>query len=388
MLNIDGPTKVSVPDYSNEVTFGEIFDISYAICNGDGEIVVSTTRPETLLGDVAVAVNPNDYRYAEFYGEDVQLWHPIRNEPIPLIFDEFADPSVGTGAVKITPAHNKEDYEVAQRHKLQTIPVINEKGLIVEGFAKYSGQRRFDARETILDDLSNLNLFRQKTAHKLQLPICSRSKDVIEYLLKPQWFLDCSNMSRAAIEVVDNGSLLLDPPRFEKIWKHWLSSNLDWCLSRQLWWGHQIPAFECKFNNKVEWLAAHNREEAIEKAKTKFGITKESGSDLIEVKQDEDVLDTWFSSGILPFSVFGWPEKKNISKSFPLDILVTGHDIIFFWVIRMVMLSMQLTGQVPFAKVLLHGVICDSEGRKMSKSRGNVITPEQIIRGASFQVRT
>lgn len=380
-VDIDGPTRLSVPGHSSPVTFGEIYEIAYRCMDGDDEIVVATTRPETILGDVAIAVHPDDDRYAHL--QDSQFWHPFRDEPISLVFDECVNPGIGTGAVKITPAHDRNDFDVAQRHELPIISVFDKKGMVTNAFEKYAGMPRFDAREKILNDLAEDGLFRKKAAHKMQLPRCSRSHDVIEYFVKAQWFMRCREMEEAAIDAVDQAKLTIDPVRFEKEWKRWLSDHRDWCLSRQLWWGHRIPAYECIYENRAIWMAARSQEQAREQAKVKFAI---NDSAAIQVRQDEDVLDTWFSSGLLPFTVFGWPNDDfaGAKENYPLDIIVTGHDILFFWVARMTMLATQLTNQLPFQKILLHGIVCDANGRKMSKSRGNVITPSQIINGARY----
>lgn len=383
-ISIDGPTKVRVPGYEHNILFGEIYNISYKLIDDNEAITVSTTRPETLFGDTAVAVHPNDERYSHLQSKNPRLWHPFRNEIIPLIFDEAADPTIGTGAVKITPAHSKIDYEIAQRHNLPIISVINEDGLISDQFTEYAKLPRFHAREKILDSLANMNLFVSKDSHKMDLPICSRSKDVIELLIKPQWFLNCSKMSERAIEVVSNGQLEIHPSKFEHQWKLWLEKSIDWCLSRQLWWGHRIPAYQCEYQNKTKWIAAHNEQMALGKAAKHFGVD-ELNSKNIKIKQDDDVLDTWFSSGILPFTLLGWPKSQNM-HNFPLDLLVSGHDILFFWIARMVLLSTHFMNDVPFQKVLLHGIVCDDRGKKMSKSLGNVVTPEQVINGTTLQV--
>lgn len=380
-VEINGPTKINVPRHSRPVTFGEIYELAYRCMDGEEEIVVATTRPETILGDVAIAIHPNDARYAHLHG--TQFRHPFRDEPISLVLDEFVDPEIGTGAVKITPAHDIDDFEVAKRHRLPAIAVFDKQGMITDAFEQYAGMPRFDAREKILHDLGERGLFRGKASHKMQLPRCSRSHDVIEYMVKAQWFMRCHEMEDAAIEAVEQAKLAIDPARFQKEWKRWLSEHRDWCLSRQLWWGHQIPAYECIHDDRIEWIAARNEDEAREKAKVKFEIADTAA---IRVRQDTDVLDTWFSAGLLPFTVFGWPNEnwEDARKYYPLDVIVTGHDILFFWVARMTMLAAQLTNRLPFQKILLHGIICDASGRKMSKSRGNVISPSQIINGASY----
>lgn len=378
-MDISGPTAVHVPGYEENITFGNMVDIVYKICGQEGDIVVSTTRPETMLGDVAVAVHPADSRYSHL--RDIKLWHPFRNVPIPLITDECVDLAFGTGAVKITPAHDRFDFELAKRHTLDTISVINEKGMICSGFGKYSGIPRFYAREILLNDLSKMGQLNGIKAHKMILPICSRSKDVIEQMIKPQWFLRCGEMAADAIEAVQSGEIKIQPDKFCTEWNRWLSESRDWCISRQLWWGHQIPAYKCSNSDKSVWIAARNEEEARKKCAPLL-----ESSLPIEIVQDEDVLDTWFSSALLPFTVFGWPNTTHpdYKNYYPQDLLETGHDILFFWVARMVMLGKKLTGQFPFRTVLLHGIVCDAHGRKMSKSLGNAIVPDQVIHGVTL----
>lgn len=382
-LEINGKTEISVPNYEKKITVGVLTNFAYKVANSNEEVIVSTTRPETMLGDVAVAVHPNDSRYSHL--RNTQLYHPYRREFIPLIFDESVDPNFGTGAVKITPAHDKNDFDIGKRHNLQSIQVFTENGLICANFEKFGGLKRFDARQKILDDLSNLQLFRGSKPHNMILPICSRSKDIIEFMIKSQWFVKCDEMSMRAVEAVKSGKLKINPPIFEKEWFRWLENCRDWCISRQLWWGHEIPAYKFQHHNEnnknEEWIAAKNMQEAEIKFKQKYPNAVD-----YSITKDSDVLDTWFSSGLLPISVFNWPNVNDDFKNyFPLNVLETGHDILFFWVARMVMLSLELTGEIPFKEILLHGIVCDSNGRKMSKSLGNVILPEQIINGATLE---
>lgn len=381
-VEVIGPTKITVPGYDSPVTFGEIFEIAYKICGSNDEIIISTTRPETLLGDVAIAVHKDDSRYDKLRGSQHFLWHPFRNEKIPLIFDDAVDKEFGTGAVKITPAHDKFDYEMASRHSLSSIQVINENGAICDGFGQFSGQKRFTARDLMKDELSRRGLLRNIKSHKLNLPVCMRSKDIIELLERPQWFVRCEELARNAVEAVETGEIRIHPEHFKKDWVKWLSPCRDWCVSRQLWWGHRVPAYECTFDNKSIWLVGSSRKDIESKAMKEFNVDANAN---IQIVQDPDVLDTWFSSALLPFSAMGWPNINDFyERNYPLDLMVTGHDILFFWVARMVMLGQVLTGRVPFTDILLHGVLCDANGRKMSKSLGNVITPEQVINGASL----
>lgn len=383
-IDINGPTEVPVPGYQTNIRFGEIYHILYRTSNDNEHITVATTRPETILGDTAIAVNPNDQRYAHLLNENAQCWHPFRNEWIPLIGDENVKAEFGTGAVKITPAHSKSDYEIACRHSLPLVRVIDENGMVCNDFQEFAGVPRFLARDAILNALANMNLFVSKKDHSLGLPLCSRSKDVIEFINKPQWFLNCDRMSMGAIRSVETKRIRIEPPKFENEWKRWHENSMDWCLSRQIWWGHRIPAYNCSMDNKSIWVAAHTKEEAYTKAMDKFGRMAETD---VTIKQDEDILDTWFSSGILPLSLSGWPQTSGDSINYPLDILVSGHDILLFWIARMVALSTHFqNGREPFRTVFLHGVICDEQGRKMSKSRGNVIAPDQVINGATLQV--
>ncbi|XP_062542934.1 valine--tRNA ligase [Armigeres subalbatus] len=378
-VEISGPTLVDVPGYERKITFGEMVDIAYKVQGSFEEIVVSTTRPETMLGDVAVAVNPNDGRYEHLRNKRNMLWHPVRKDEIPLIFDESVDPEFGTGAVKITPAHDRYDFEMAKKHRLQSVEVIDSRGMILEDFGPFSKLPRYEARSKVMDYLARNSLLRGTKPHSMILPVCSRSKDIVEFLLRPQWFIRCGDMARRALEAVQSGQLKIVPNHFEKDWFRWLENCHDWCISRQLWWGHRIPAYEVRSASASSWIAAKSEKEAELKAKS---ILK---TDDFEIVQDPDVLDTWFSSSLLPFSALGWPrDSADVKRYYPLDLMETGHDILFFWVARMVMLGQELTGQLPFGKILLHGIICDESGRKMSKSLGNVIKPEQVIEGTSL----
>lgn len=382
-VDIKGATEIALPGYDKNITFGRIYDISYKVFGSDNEtITVSTTRPETLLGDVAVAVHPTDERYKKYRDmPEVLLWHPFREEPIPLVFDVTVDPEFGTGAVKITPAHDRNDFELASRHLLKAKQVFTPTGIISQEYKQFAQLPRFRAREKILQKLGELQLLKSVRDHSMQLPICSRSKDVIEYMLRKQWFLHCQPMADEALAEVLSGRLQIIPSNFEIDWQKWLENCHDWCVSRQLWWGHQIPAYKAVDNltNESIWVAAHSHEEALNKAQIVLNTSA------ISVTQDSDVLDTWFSSALLPFSASNWPSDE-FRKDYPLDVMETGHDILFFWVARMVMLGLKLTGIAPFKKVLLNAIVCDAHGRKMSKSFGNVVTPQQVVQGASLEV--
>ncbi|XP_056641604.1 probable valine--tRNA ligase, cytoplasmic isoform X2 [Diorhabda sublineata] len=381
-LSINGLTKISIPGFENPVEFGIITKFAYLIDGTDEEIVVATTRMETMLGDVAVAVHPEDSRYSNYIGK--QLKHPFRNDMIPVIADTFVDRDYGTGAVKITPAHNFTDYDVAKKHNLKPLSVIDESGNLTSNCGKFSGLPRFEARSIIAEELSKLGLFKGTEEHPMSIPICSRTKDVIEYLIRPQWFVDCKSMAAEAVRTVKEGSLSIEPKSLEKTWFAWLENIRDWCISRQLWWGHRVPAYSCSSikSGTTVWVAAGNEQTAITKGAAQLGVDTSD----IRVKRDEDVLDTWFSSGLLPFASFGWPDKTiDFEKFYPLSLMETGHDILFFWVARMVMLGIQLTDRLPFDKIFLHGIICDVYGRKMSKSLGNVVAPEDVIDGISLE---
>ncbi|CAH1133104.1 unnamed protein product [Ceutorhynchus assimilis] len=373
-LEIAGATDVTVPGYSRPIKFGILTKFAYRF-EDSSELIVATTRPETILGDVAVAVNPKDSRYSGLIGK--KLLHPFRNELIPVIGDEFVDPDFGTGAVKITPAHDPIDFNAAKRHNLKPLSIIDEMGLLNDNCGQFKHLKRFEARDVIINELAKKGLFKENQNHKMTIPICSRSKDIVESLIKPQWFLSCNQMAQEAVADVREGRLKIQPENFNKIWYQWLENVRDWCVSRQLWWGHRIPAYSCKYQQNHIWVAAETEQFAKIEASNLLNCAVND----VECIQDEDVLDTWFSSALQPFSVFNHKE----SKYYPLSLMETGHDILFFWVARMVMLGKKLTGQLPFDEVLLHGIICDVRGRKMSKSLGNVIAPEEVIDGSSLE---
>ncbi|TKR80167.1 hypothetical protein L596_014287 [Steinernema carpocapsae] len=385
-----GETLLPVPGYKEKVQFGVIISFAYPVDNSDEEIVVATTRIETMLGDVAIAVHPEDDRYTHLIGKFCV--HPFVDRKIPILADDFVEREFGTGAVKITPAHDHNDYEVGVRHKLEFISVISDEGLMTDRCGEFAGQKRFDARKNVLEALKVKGLYRSQENNPMIVPICSRSKDIIEPILKAQWYVKCDNMAKRAMNAVASKELKLIPEFHEATWNRWLENIRDWCISRQLWWGHRIPAYFITVNdpsvpagdsadNKY-WVSARNHEEALEKAAKKFNVPKEK----ISLKWDEDVLDTWFSSGLWPFSLFGWPAKtKDMEQFFPGALLETGHDIIFFWVARMVFLSQELTGQLPFKEVFMHAMVRDAHGRKMSKSLGNVIDPVDVIQGISLE---
>jgi len=387
MKELPGPTELNVPGYDKAVEFGVIHSFSYKLADGSGEVVVATTRMETMLGDVAVAVHPDDERFKHLVGK--KLVHPFLPErDIVIVADTMVEIGFGTGCVKITPAHDANDFACGQRHNLPSINVLTDDGLINENGGKYKGYKRFDARVAIIEELTALGQYHGKNPNPMVLSFCSRSKEVIEPMLKPQWWVDCKDMAARAVAEVKEGRLQITPESHKATWYRWLENVQDWCVSRQLWWGHRVPAYLVHVKGQEpsadvgdNWVTGRNAEEARANA----AKAKNVSVDDIELEQDEDVLDTWFSSGLFPFSVYGWPEQTpELAKFYPTQLLETGHDILFFWVARMVMMGLHLTGKLPFTQVYLHSMVRDKFGDKMSKSKGNVIDPIDVIDGISL----
>lgn len=357
-------TSISDAEVEHEEQAGHFWHIKYPVVGSDEFVEIATTRPETMLGDTAVAVHPEDERYQHLIGKKVLL--PLVNKEIPVVADSYVDKEFGTGVVKITPAHDPNDFEVGKRHNLPEINIMNDDATINDLGGKYAGMDRYEARKQIIKDLDELGLLVEVEDHSHNVGTHDRCKTTIEPLIKQQWFVKMDELIKPAIEAVKTGDVQFVPERFDKIYFNWAENIRDWCISRQLWWGHRIPAYYCDGCGEI----------IVEKEEPsrcpKCGSTN--------LRQDEDTLDTWFSSALWPFSTLGWPEKtEDLDYFYPTDVLVTGYDIIFFWVLRMVFSGYAHMGEKPFSKVLIHGLVRDSQGRKMSKSLGNGIDPLEVI---------
>ena len=361
-------TALADDEVDHEEKNGKIWEIRYPVKESDEVFVIATTRPETMLGDTGVAVNPNDERYKHLIGKTVIL--PLMNREIPIVADEYVDMEFGTGVVKMTPSHDPNDFEVAKRTGLEFLNIFTEDANINENGGKYEGLERFAARKAILADLEEQGLLVGVKEHKNAVGHCYRCGSIIEPRVSTQWFVKMEPLAKRAFEVVKNGQVQITPKRWEKVYYNWLENIRDWTISRQIWWGHRIPAYYAPDGTV---FVAKNLEEAQAQAKEKFGEN-------IVLREETDVLDTWFSSALWPFSTLGWPEKTpELEKFFPTNALVTGADILFFWVARMVMMSLYITDKIPFNYVYLHGIIRDEKGRKMSKSLGNSPDPLDLI---------
>ena len=361
-------TALADDEVNHEDKNGKIWEIRYPVKDSDEEFVIATTRPETMLGDTGVAVNPNDERYRHLIGKTVIL--PLMNREIPIVADEYVDMEFGTGVVKMTPSHDPNDFEVAKRTGLAFLNIFTEDAHVNENGGKYQGLERFAARKAILADLEEQGLLVGVKDHKNAVGHCYRCNSIIEPRVSTQWFVKMEPLAKRALEVVKNGKIQITPKRWEKVYYNWLENIRDWTISRQIWWGHRIPAY---YSEDGTVFVAKSLEEAKIQAREKFGKD-------VNLTEETDVLDTWFSSALWPFSTLGWPnETEDLKKFFPTNALVTGADILFFWVARMVMMSLYIKDEIPFNYVYLHGIIRDEKGRKMSKSLGNSPDPLDLI---------
>lgn len=386
-IEIQGRTMLDVPGYDKKIEFGLLTHFQYEIEGTSERIEVATTRPETMLGDTGIAVHPQDQRYTHLIGKHAT--HPFVKRRLPIFADEYVEREFGTGAVKMTPAHDPNDFKIGQAHGLEFINILTDSGLLNNNTGDFEGTKRFDARYKVIEALKSKGLYVKQEPNPMSVPLCSKTKDIIEPIMKPQWWMKMKGgLADAAIKVVRDGEITITPEKSKADYFRWMENIQDWCLSRQLWWGHQAPAYFVDIAGEPgddadgeRWVTGRTEEAALEKAQAKFPGKQ------FTLKRDEDVLDTWFSSGLWPFVTLGWPntDTRDFKQLYPTSMMETGWDILFFWVARMVMFSIKMTGQIPFREIYCHALIRDSEGRKMSKSLGNVIDPLDVMAGVTLE---